>query len=129
MIGLGLCFTKIVLNDVPVGLKSTRIRENFVGNHFLVPEAEYADPDLVVKQTGTSSPQYASNRQVIAITKKSCDFDVYASCTRPGGALRRLQILRNGFDSRLGPISFDINIVCLLTRKLQAHFAFFLNYC
>ena len=50
------------------------------------------------------------------------------STTWPGGIARRLQILRDGFDSRLEPIAFDIYTGWLLTQKAQAHFAVSLNY-
>ena len=49
--------------------------------------------------------------------------------TWPSGTARRWQILRDGFDSRLEPIAFDICNGWLLTRRAQAHFAVSLNYC
>ena len=48
---------------------------------------------------------------------------------RDVAAMRRLQILRDGFDSRLEPIAFDIITEWLLTRRAQAHFAVSLNHC
>ena len=45
------------------------------------------------------------------------------------GTARRRQILRDGFDSRLEPIAFDIRNGWLLTRRAQAHFAVSLHYC
>ena len=49
--------------------------------------------------------------------------------TWPSRSARRLQILRDGFDSRLEPIVFDMYTRRLLTRRARAHFAVFLNYC
>ena len=51
------------------------------------------------------------------------------SATWPSSTARRSQILRDGFDSRLEPIAFDIYTGWLLTRRAQAHFAISLNYC
>ena len=51
------------------------------------------------------------------------------TATWPSGTARRWQILRDGFDSRLEPIAFDICNRWLLTRRAQAHFAISLNYC
>ena len=50
------------------------------------------------------------------------------SCQRHSLATRRIRILRDGFDSRLQPIAFDIYTRWLLTRRAQAHFAVSLNY-
>ena len=52
----------------------------------------------------------------------------HLSATWPSGTGRRWQILRDGFDSRLEPIAFDIFNGWLLTRRAQAHFAVSLNY-
>ena len=41
----------------------------------------------------------------------------------PSGTAGRLQILCDGFDSRLEPIIFDMYNGWLLTRRAQAHFA------
>ena len=49
--------------------------------------------------------------------------------TWPSGIARRWQILRDGFDSRLEPIAYDIFTGWLLTRRAQAHFAVSLNNC
>ena len=38
----------------------------------------------------------------------------------PSGTVRRLQILRDGFDSRLEQIVLDVHIEWLLTRRAQA---------
>ena len=51
------------------------------------------------------------------------------SATWPSGTASRWQVLRDGFDSRLEPIAFDIYTGRLLTRRAQAHFAVSLNYC
>ena len=45
------------------------------------------------------------------------------SATLLSDIARKLQILRDGFDSRLEPIAFDIYTGWLLTRRTQAHFA------
>ena len=45
------------------------------------------------------------------------------------GSVPWLQILRDGFDSRLEPIAFDIFTGWLLTRRAQAYFTVSLNYC
>ena len=45
----------------------------------------------------------------------------------PSGTACTSQVLRDGFDSRLEPIAFDIYIGWLLIGSVQAHFAVFLN--
>ena len=51
----------------------------------------------------------------------------FLSAAWPGGAARSLQILRDGFDSQLESIAFDIFTTWLLTPRAQAHFAVSLN--
>ena len=43
--------------------------------------------------------------------------------------VNKLQIVRDGFDSRLEQIVFDVFTGWLPTRRVQAHFAVSLNYC
>ena len=55
--------------------------------------------------------------------------NIFANATYCSGIARRLQVVRDGFDSRLKPIIFDMSHWWLLTRRAQAHFAVSLNYC
>ena len=73
---------------------------------------------LVVLISVANQPSLQMYGRLLCMTSAT-----WLSCTA-----HRLRILRDGFDSRLGPIAFDKYTGWLLTRRAQAHFAVSLNY-
>ena len=76
---------------------------------------------------------FVENKTVPVMIDDRCSllgFQQYnKSATWPNGSMRRLQMLRGGFGSRLEPIAFEIFSGWLLTHRAQAHFAVSLHYC
>ena len=127
---MGACnFTDLILTLTVLWFWRTQFNCLFkFGTHVTVEIYHKVPEDYIPFPLTRPSSNYRANEV------DSEDFSELPTVTlnkteRQSGTARRSQILRDGFDSRLESIAFDIHTGWLLTRRAQAHFAVSFNYC